>query len=75
MKSSNPYNNIVRGCSLAPSSHCSILIETQLAGKAGLENDLSIVPMRATFSQFYHLRLYHNIKVDLPEASAEPLVF
>jgi hypothetical protein len=30
------------GCHLAQSSHCSIFIETPLAGKAIPENDLSI---------------------------------
>ncbi len=30
---------------LAPSSHCSILIETPMAGKAGYENDMSIAPI------------------------------
>jgi len=39
---------------LAPSSHCSILIETPLAGKDYWENDLSIAPMGST----NQLRLY-----------------
>jgi hypothetical protein len=36
------------GAFLAPSSHCSILIETTLASKAGKENDLSLAPMGLT---------------------------
>ncbi len=33
------------GSALAPSSHCSILIETTLSSEAGQENDLSIAPV------------------------------
>ncbi len=33
------------GAFLAPSSNCSILIETTLASKVGKENDLSLAPM------------------------------
>jgi hypothetical protein len=33
---------------LAPSRHCSILIETPLVGNADWENDLSIVPKGLT---------------------------
>jgi hypothetical protein len=37
---------------LAPSSHCSILIETPLAGKASQENNLSIAAMGSNNSKF-----------------------
>ncbi len=33
---------------LTPSSHCSIFIETSLAGEAGWENDESIAPLDLT---------------------------
>ncbi len=42
--SPNKYNEVL-GCVLPPSSHCSILIKTPLASKAGQDNDLSITPM------------------------------
>ncbi len=40
---------------LAPSSHRSIVIEIIMAGKPSWENDLSIVPMSSTNSQFFKL--------------------
>jgi hypothetical protein len=43
MSFSNDFQKYQRG-HLAPSSHCSILIEITLASKAGQENDLSIAP-------------------------------
>ncbi len=47
---------------LAPSSNCSILIETPpLAGKACWENDLSVAPMGLTNSKFDQLGLYQEL--------------
>ncbi len=37
---------------LTPFSHCSIFIETSLAGEAGWENDVSIAPMDLTTVYF-----------------------
>ncbi len=43
-KVAKQYLRVLSGV-LAPSSHCGILIETLLTGKAGLENDLSMAPV------------------------------
>jgi hypothetical protein len=55
-------NHVPRGSS----SHCSILIKTPLAGKAGWENDLSIAPIATMdltiykFDQLGHYHLFHQ---------------
>jgi hypothetical protein len=43
-KVAKQYLRVLSGV-LAPSSHCGILIETLLTGKAVLENDLSMAPV------------------------------
>jgi hypothetical protein len=47
---------------LAPSRHCSILIETPLVGNADWENDLSIASMGLTTnSDLYILKIVKNL--------------
>ncbi len=50
------YKNLIQtpkylGVHLAPSSHCSILIDIPLSDKAGWENDLSIAPIKLRIIQ------------------------
>jgi hypothetical protein len=49
---------------LATSSHCSILIETPLAGEASWENDLSVAPMGLNNSKFDQLGLCYVFRED-----------
>ncbi len=56
------YNKILKGV-LAPSSHCSILIQTPMAGKAWQKNDLSIAPMDLTKIPTGHYQGLYNGEV------------
>jgi hypothetical protein len=59
LSSSNSFNKVLKGCNLAPSSHCRILIYTPLAGKVGWENYLSIAP-KGNLAPSSHCRILND---------------
>jgi hypothetical protein len=60
------------GGHLAPSSHCSILIETPLVSEADQENDLSITPILLEIIDIYDNDYRSIIDIDFHETFCTP---